>query len=355
MKLLNLFLLMLILSFNLHGQKNTLENDITNYAKEKGFSGTILIQKDDSIIYHKSFGLANRQFNIPNNNETRYHIASITKLFTSVLILHLHEAGKIDLNQPIKTYLPDYKGEGVETVTIHHLLTHTSGIKNCEEIGPDVEIYRMPNTIDNIVTKYCSGELTFQPGTRFSYNNGEYILLGKIIEMIYNKPYEQVLAEKLLEPLNMKNSGMIDHSKIIKNLACAYLFDNETQEYKNNPPFNIENYFASGAMYSTTTDLLKFSNALYGGKILNENSVKLLLQTTPVTENYGYGLWIYSIKIKNKELKAAYRPGGCMGTNTLLNYYLNEGLTIVILANTNKILNQDVKNFNQVITELIMK
>jgi len=270
------------------------------------------------------------------------------------LILQLYEAGKIDLKQPIKTYLKDYKGEGAETVTIHHLLTHTSGIKNCEEIGPDVEIYRMPNTIDNIVAKYCSGELTFQPGTRFSYNNAEYMILGKIIEVIYNKSYEQVLAEKLLQPMDMENSGMINHSKIIKNLAYAYLFDKNTQEYINNPPFNIENYYASGAMYSTTNDLLKFSNGLYQGRILNDNSVKLLLQTTPVTENYGYGLWIYHIKIKNKELKAAYRPGGCMGTNTLLNCYLDEGLTIVILANTNKISNQDIKNFNQAITELIM-
>ena len=348
-------LIILVLTFNIYGQKNTLENKITNYAKEKGFSGTILIQKDDTILYHRSFNLANRQFNIPNTNDTRYHIASITKLFTSVLIFQLYELGKIDLNQPINTYLKDYKGEGSETVTIHHLLTHTSGIMNCEKIGPDVEILRMPNSIDSILSKYCSGKLTFQPGTKFSYNNANYIILGKIIEAIYQKPFEQVLTEKILQPLNMENSGMINHSKIIQKLAYSYYFHRRIQEFKNNPQYNLENLHASGAMYSTTSDLLKFSNALYQGKILNCKSMELLLQTTPVSEGHACGLEIRFFKINEKELKAAYQEGGCWGTKTLLNYYLDERLTIIILGNTNKIPNEDLKKFNQEITEIIVK
>lgn len=349
----NILLIILVLTFNMYGQKNTLENKITNYANEKGFSGTILIQKDDTILYHKSFDLANRQFNVPNTNDTRYHIASITKLFISVLIFQLYESGKIDLDQPIKAYLKDYKGEGAETVTIHHLLIHTSGIRNCEKIGPDVEILRMPNPIDSILSQYCSGNLDFQPGTKFAYNNANYIILGKIIEVIYQKPFEQVLTEKILQPLNMENSGMINHSKIIKNLAYGYWFDNKAKEYKNNPQFNLENYYTSGAMYSTTSDLLKFSNALYRDRILNRKSMELLLQTTTVSEGSACGLEIRFFKVRDKELKAAYQEGGCWGTKTLLNYYPDEKLTIIILGNTNKIPNEDLKKFNQDITELV--
>jgi CubicO group peptidase (beta-lactamase class C family) len=300
-----IFLIILVSTFDVFGQNNTFENRMTNYIKESGFSGTILIQKDNSIFYHKSFDLANRQFNIPNSTETKYHIASVTKLFTSVLIFQLYESGKIDLNQPIKVYLIDYKGEGAETVTIHHLLTHTSGIMNCEKIGRDVEMLRIPNPIDSIISKYCSGKLDFQPGTKFAYNNANYIILGKIIEVIYQKPFEQVLTEKILQPLNMVNSGMINHSKIIQNLACSYYFDRRTQEFKNNPQYNLENLHASGAMYSTTSDLLKFSNALYQDKILSRKYLELLLQTTTVSEGSACGLEIRFFKVRDKELKAA--------------------------------------------------
>lgn len=355
MKIRLLLFIIVVSTCNMCGQKSSLENKITNYAKKKGFSGTILIQKGDTILYHRSFDLANRQFNISNTTETKYHIASITKLFTSVLLFQLYESKRIDIDQPIVTYLKGYKGEGAKTVTIHHLLTHTSGIRNCEKIGPDVQILRMPNPIDSILSEYCSGKLNFQPGTKFEYNNANYIILGKIIEVIYQKPFEQVLTEKILHPLNMANSGMINHSKIINNLAYSYWFDNKAQEYKNNPQFNLENYYASGAMYSTTSDLLKFSNGLYRDRILNHKSIKRLLQTTTVSEGSACGLELRFFKIRDKDLKAAYREGGCWGTKTLLNYYPDEKLTIIILGNTNKIPNEDLKKFNQDITELVLE
>src|SRR3990172_448175 len=148
------FLIVLFsLSCFVFGQSIFNEADITELLADRDFSGTVLIEKNGATIYHKSFGLANRQFNIANTNATRYHIASITKLFTSALIFQLYDKGKIDLNKPIKTYLPEYKGEGAETITIDQLLTHTSGIKNCEEIGSDVEVLRLPNSLDYIEKK----------------------------------------------------------------------------------------------------------------------------------------------------------------------------------------------------------
>jgi len=123
----------LLLPLSLHAQPAT-GRFIEDYAKEHRFNGTILVQKDGKISFVRSFGLANIPFEVPNTRQTKYKIASITKLFTSVLILQLHEQGKIDLNKTIGTYLPDYAGEGADKVTIHHLLHHTSGLPNFDTV-----------------------------------------------------------------------------------------------------------------------------------------------------------------------------------------------------------------------------
>jgi CubicO group peptidase (beta-lactamase class C family) len=344
----------IVIPYCLFGQLKVDEPNITELLKEKLFNGTVLIGSSNDIVYHKSFGLANRQFRIENTNDTKYHIASITKLFTSVLIFHLYEEEKIDLNKTIKTYLPEYNGEGANTVTVDQLLTHTSGIQNCEEIGRDVEILRMPNSSDEIIRKYCSGNLVFQPGTQFSYNNADYMILGKIIENLYAKPFKQVLSEKILEPLMLENTGMIGNS-VIDNLANAYLWDRDKNEYNNNPPLILGNYFSAGAMYSTTNDLLKFTEALFHDKLISKETLKILLQTSSVSDYWAHGLEVLSLPIDNRELKSAYRQGGCVGTNTSINYFFDDDLVVIILANTDNILSQDIKGLNKEIVEMIMK
>ncbi len=330
------------------------QTDITKLLQDKNFSGTVLIEKNDSIIYHKSFGLANQQFSFKNTNDTKYHIASITKLFTSVLIFQLYEEGKIDLSKTIQTYLPEYKGEGADKVTIDQLLTHTSGIQNCEEIGRDVEILRMPNSSDDIITKYCSGNLVFQPGTQFSYNNADYMILGKIIENVYETSFEQVLTEKILEPLKLGNTGIIGNS-VISNLANAYLWDREKKEYNNNPPLILGNYFSAGAMYSTPNDLLNFTEALFQEKLISKETLKILLQTSSVSDYWAHGLEILSLPLGDRKLKSAYRQGGCVGTNTSINYYYENDFAVIILANTDNIPSQDIKDLNKEIVEMIME
>ena len=175
------------------GQSPNTDKFLNSYVRDHNFSGTILIQENDQVQYQNSFGFANRQFSIPNTNETKYKIASITKLFTSVLIMQLYEQGKLDLKSSIKTYLPGYLGNGADKITIRHLLNHTSGLpymgpKSKEEaLDKGMEELQMPHSIDEIIGKYHSHDLVNEPGKVFSYNNGEYIILGKIIENIYKK------------------------------------------------------------------------------------------------------------------------------------------------------------------------
>ncbi len=327
-KILFLFPLLLI-SFSLFGQKKA----IVAYAKAHNFNGSVLVSKNGKTVLKANLGLADRAFNIKNTNETRYKIASMTKLFTAVLILKSYEKGMLNLNMPIKNYLPNYKSEGADRITIHHLLTHSSGTENCED--KDLEIYEMPHNSDEILVKYCSGKLTSTPGEQFSYNNGDYIILGKIIESLYKKPYKTVLQEELLAPLNLKNTGLIEANLIYKNLAPTYVYNDSTKIFEQSASFYIENFFSAGAMYSTTHDLAIFSDALFGGGLLQTNTLNLMLTPYPQFWNTAYSVWVTQQKIGTQNGIMVERYGSIQGANTLLARILEKGITIILFSNTN--------------------
>lgn len=339
MKLFIFLLVFLNQAIRLFSQSNEVDSFINSYCKEHNFNGTILVQRNGKTGYHKSFGLANIQFNVQNKNETKYKIASITKLFTAVLILQLYEQGKIDLTQTINIYLPNYKGEGADKVTIHQLLNHTSGMVNIDTVTSiesalkyGIPVYQKPYTPDQLLANFCSDSLITEPGKVFSYNNAEYIILGKIIEKIYSKPFEQVLKENILQPLKMKNSGLLYQHSIVKGLADTYFFRDDLKQLVNDLPVYIENWYAAGAMYATTTDLLKFSNALFGLKLLKKETLSMM--TKPGLDNYGYSVWISEWIINNKKYTAIKRPGRIMGAQGMLLRFLNTDLSIIILSNT---------------------
>ena len=333
----------LLFAQNLLGQSAALGKFISSYAKERNFSGTILIEKNSKIGYSKSFGLANRQHKIPNKVETKYKVASITKAFTAVLILRLYEQGKIDLNKTIKTYLPDYKGEAANLVTIHQLLNHTAGMANIDRNITSAESalknglphYQTPLTSDELLAKYCSEKLVNTPGKAFDYNNADYIILGKIIERMSGKSYRQVLDENILQPLGMRNSGMLNQADVLDNLADTYFFREDSKRLGNDLPVYIENWYAAGAMYSTARDILKFSGALFGLKLLKRETLNLMLK--PGLDDYGYGVWVYETEINGQKYTVVKRPGRIMGAQGMLFHLLNKDTTIIILSNTDAV------------------
>lgn len=322
------------------GQSPTLNEFITSYAKSNNFNGTILIRKNGKTAYSKSFGFANLPFQVPNKIETKYKVASITKAFTSVLILQLAEQGKIDLNKPFKTYLPDYKGEAGDKVTVHQLLNHTSGMANIDNV-PSLEyvikngfpLFQAPRTSQQILDEFCSQKLVGEPGKAFDYNNADYIVLGKIIEHLHGKTYERVLQEKILLPLKMNESGMVYQKDIIPNLAATYFYRDESKTLTNDLPFYFENMYAAGGMYSTAGDVLKFAEALFGGKLLKKQTLERMF--TSGLDEYGYGVWIYNdYAINGKKFKIVKRPGRIMGAQSVLFHVLEADTTIIILTNT---------------------
>lgn len=337
----------------------SLDGFIAAYAKEHGFNGTILIQKDGKTRFEKSFGLANIPFQVPNTPRTRYKIASITKLFTSVLILQLQEQGKLDLGKTIGTYLPDYGGEGADKVTIHQLLNHTSGLANFDTVTSmemalksGIPVYQAPYTSDQLLARFCSGKLANPPGKVFDYNNADYIVLGKIVERLSGQTYEQVLRERILRPLKMESTGMLRQGDIIEGLADTYFFREDLKSLVNDLPVYPENWYAAGAMYSTVGDVLTFSEALFGGRLLKKETLALLVK--PGLDDYGYGLWSYETKVDGKMHRVVKRPGQIMGAQTQLYHFLDDGVTIIILSNapTNALTKNGTTDLDELVAEI---
>ena len=201
-------------------QLDKLLNRYNEYGK---FNGSVLVTDQGKIVYKKGFGLANMEWDIPNKPNTKHRLGSVTKQFTAMLILQLAADGKLDLHVPITKYLPDYPKESGDKITIHHLLTHSSGIPNYTAFpGFFAENSRNPYTPDEFVKEFEDKDLEFTPGENFNYSNSGYFLLGVIIEKISGKTYEQMLRENIFTPLGMNDTGYDNHEDILKNRATGY-------------------------------------------------------------------------------------------------------------------------------------
>jgi D-alanyl-D-alanine carboxypeptidase len=331
---------------------------IVAYAREHDFSGTILVHAGGRTLYHGGFGVAERAFGAAADTSTRYRIASITKLFTAALVMQLHQEGRVDVDAPIRAYLPDYPGQGADRVTLHQLLNHTSGIESWdrersfqEAVENGIERYQKPHTSDALLRRCCSGALTGAPGGEFAYNNADYIVLGKIIERVAGKPYPQVLEERILRPLGMRNTGMMRYDTVLPRLSSTYFYPDDTGKPIPDLPVYWENWYAAGGMYSTTSDLLVFADALFGGeRLIGVDARRRLL--APGQDDYGYGLWSYSFERGGRRHRVAKRPGSIMGANAVLYRLLDQDATIILLANTNR---ADLDEFAQRIANVLVR
>lgn len=355
-----LILLFCIAVLHLAGtaQNRRLDSLIGAYCKANHFSGNILVSQAGKVTYQRSWGEANRAFHNPNKAATRFKVASITKLFTAVLILQLQEQGKLDIEKKIGTYLPDYKGEGGNKITLHQLLNHTSGLKNIDTVSSvesalrnGLPVYQLPHTSDELLEKFCSDSLANIPGSNFDYNNADFIILGKIIEQVTGKTYERALEENILTPLRLKNTGMLRQETIVPDLADSYFIRDASGQLTPDLPVYMENWYAAGALYSTTGDLLTFSNALFSGKLINTQSLKLLC--TSGKGEYGLGTWIYNdYTLHGRNYTILKRPGSIMGAQAVFLRVLEKPIAIIVLANTT---NTSMDDFGSKLLEWVVK
>ncbi|WP_020534560.1 serine hydrolase [Lewinella cohaerens] len=312
-------------------------HDLIQACSDYGqFNGSVLVAENGEIIYKNGFGQANMEWNIPNKPDTKHRLASITKQFTAMAIVQLVAENKLELNQPITTYLPDYPKATGDSVTIHHLLTHTSGIPNYTSFPSYREVMRAPHSAMELVSLFADLPLEFTPGEQFAYSNSGYVLLGVLIEKITGKPYEQVLQDKIFSPLEMNDTGYDQHRTILENRASGY--NKIANTFESASYIDMSVAFAAGALYSTVEDLYRWDQALYTEKLLPKEYMDLLFDTHIAAwgQHYGYGWEIGKLRIGNTQeyTQTISHGGNINGFNTQITRIPASQSLILLFNNT---------------------
>jgi len=254
-----------------------------------------MIVKDTNVIYKKAFGLANLELNTPVKSESIFEIGSMTKQFTAISILMLMEKGKLNLNDEITKFIPDYPTKG-KTITIHHLLTHTSGIKSYTRMKALNDIATKDLTPIELIDFFKNESMDFNPGEKFRYNNSGYIILGHIIESISGQSYANFIEEHIFKKLGMTSSLFASHRKIIKNRAYGY---QKKEDYINARHISFTLPYAAGSLMSNVDDMLIWQTALNQDKLVSKKTVEKAFTNYTLNNgdfiNYGYGWHIKEI------------------------------------------------------------
>ncbi len=288
------------------------------------FSGAVLVAYKGNIIYKKAFGYADREWKLPNTVETKFEIGSLTKQFTAAAILQLAEQGKLRLDDKLSYYFPGYpKGD---SVTLHMLLNHTSGIADYTGLPAFYPLHTLSLPKDSIINLFKNQPYTFSPGTNWSYSNSGYFLLGCIIEKVSGQPYSAYLYNNVIKKAGLANTGVnrIDSILVLRAKGYSKL---EKGGWKNADYFSMEFPFSAGSLISTVDDLYHWQTSLQQGKIVSTDM--LAKMTTPYRNGYGYGLFIDSFQHHNRLL----HTGAIPGFTSYLCGFPADGITIVVLSN----------------------
>jgi CubicO group peptidase (beta-lactamase class C family) len=297
---------------------------ITSYVNDKSFMGTILVVKDGKTVIDQGYGSADLEWNVANSPTTKFRLGSITKQLTAASVLLLQERGKLNIDDPISKYLPDAP-VAWSKITIYNVLTHTSGIPSFTGF-PDYRSTEWKDTNPTeLVARFRDKPLDFEPGTKFFYSNSGYVLLGYLIEKVSGQTYADFVQQNIFTPLGMKDTGIDSNVAILSQRAQGYRRTPRGGEHDGYISMTIP--FSAGALYSTTGDLLKWEQALFGGKVLKAESFAKM--TTPFKSDYGTGVFIRTIDGH----KLITHGGGIEGFNTSLNYYPDDKLTVIVLGN----------------------
>lgn len=296
------------------------------------FRGAVLVGIDGTIVFEKAYGFGDEEWGANNTVHTKFRIASLTKQFTAACILLLQERGRLNVHDPISRYLSGLP-RAWQAITIHQLLTHTSGIPNSTNRTENARIDRTGATPQQMIALVADKPLDFAPGTKWSYSNTGYFLLGMIVEKVSGQSYADFLRTNIFEPLEMKNSGYDRARDILKERASEYeLIDGHIA---NADFIDMSVPFSAGGIYSTVDDMYSWNEALAKpGKLLSAESLKQMFREYPEAthegQHYGYGVVISRLKFGRL---LYYHGGGVEGFSSSLQRYPEDRVCIAILSN----------------------
>lgn len=342
-----------ILSLNfqsiVNAQKLTTIDSLLQTKYSSNTPGAVfLISKNGNIIYKKAFGIANLELNVPMKTDNVFKIGSITKQFTAIAILMLLEQGKLNLTDQITKFIPDYPTNG-NKITIHHLLTHTSGIKDYTKVKGINAISQKNMSPIELIDFSKNEPIDFIPGEKYKYSNSAYVVLGHIIEKITGKSYANFVEEKIFKKAKMTNSKYASQKEIIKKRASGY---QKKDVYINRMDFSISLAYSGGGLMSTVLDMFKWQEAIKNNILINKETTKKAFTNYTLNNgehiNYGYGWHIKTIN-NNK----TFEHGGAIWGFKSMGIYLPD-LDVYVIALTNCLCNSPTM-ITRKIAELVVK
>jgi len=309
-----------------------MERFMDAYNGEGMFNGIALVARDGEVIFEKSYGYANAEWETKVDRHTKFRLASLTKQFTALLILQLEEEGKLSLEDTISDHLDWYREDTGSRITIHHLLTHTSGIPNYSAFsgffsGPS----RMNHQMRPFVEEYCSNDLDSEPGERYSYCNSGYYILGAILEEIEGKTWEEVVDERIAQRGGMPDTGAYTHTSLMPRRAQGFRLDSDGN-YQPTGYQDMTIWRAAGSMYSTANDLLRWDQVLRQNLLIGEESKEKMF--TRQQGNYGYGVSQFGVENREGEtVRYVGHSGFYAGFNNYFAHFPDTGEVVILLNN----------------------
>jgi CubicO group peptidase (beta-lactamase class C family) len=310
------------------GIHEELDRYLDELVKADKFAGAVLIAKDGHPIFRKAYGLASREYGVPNRPDTKFNLGSINKIFTQVAIGQLVEQGQLSLDDAIVTILPDYPNQQArERVTVRHLLSMTSGIGDFFNEKFQATAKDRLRTIADFLPLFASEPLAFEPGTGFLYSNGGYVVLGAIIEKVSGRTYYDYVHEYIFNPIGMEHTAYYQADDIVPNRASGYTRSGWTTGEAASAALPLTNNFymhaargtSAGGGYSTVEDLLKFACALESGELRLPNF------EAPPGPQPGTG--------QPPQSGSRTIGGGAPGVNAALGMNVAGVYTVIVLAN----------------------
>lgn len=316
------------------GKKEKLDELMKTYHQFNMFDGSVLVAENGKVIYKNAFGMANREWDIPNTTDTKFMIGSVSKPITSILMLIQVQKGLISLDKTISDYIPEYSKKNGSRITIRQLLSHSSGIPNYDIIKDFFpRISRQNVTREDYMKLYMDSTLVFEPGTSYYYSSWGYFTLGYIMERVTGKTYAQLMKEDIFDKLDMKDSGSYYHTQIVKKRATGY--DYTLGGFTSADFRDQSNTMGTGDLYSTVEDLFKLHIGISNNTLLNKKLTDEMFTPGIRPWRYGFGWFNQNFKYTPKDsVFANYHLGMTEGFLSFLVRIPSTNSLVVFLCNS---------------------
>ncbi|MEL7118320.1 MAG: serine hydrolase [Bacteroidota bacterium] len=328
-----------------------LKEIIDAYEELYEFSGTVLVGYKDSILFQGAYGFSDYENRRPNNLDIKFRLASLSKQFTAAALLVLEQNGEVDFDQVISTYVPELKPEIGSQITIHQILSHSSGLARDIESLSEEELGKSYISIDSIIQLINTSDLLFEPGSKWAYSNLGYNIAAKIIEVVTGLSYGEALDQLLFQPLGLLNTGHeISPDKLI-HFAKGYV---GLPEKVVPAIFEEKSYVVgAGSIYSTVNDLFIWSQEITNGDLLNEINKEKFFSKQKGRYSYGWFInsYVWPPLGEKDQAKNPHHEGGSPGFESKISFLTRHDIVVIILSNK---LPANVNNLsNQIINYLV--